>query len=187
MTERILLLDDEPAILNALQRVLRHGMKKESGEPYAIECFGSADAALARAQHCAFALAISDYRMPGKNGVEFLRELRELQPDCVRIILSGYTDLNALVAAINEAGISRFISKPWADFDLLSAVRQLLSMRELALENQRLADRVRVQSGQLSAQEAELRRLERLEPGITHVKWGDDGSFILEDPEDLPP
>ncbi|MET0519925.1 MAG: response regulator [Burkholderiaceae bacterium] len=184
MPERILLLDDEPGVLNALQRLLRHGLRGDAEPRYAIECFGDADAALARARECSFALAISDYRMPGKNGVEFLRALRELQPDCVRIILSGYADLSALVAAINEAGIARFISKPWADFDLLSTVRQLLQLRALALENQRLADLVRLQSGQLSAQEAELRRLERLEPGITHVQWGDDGSFILEDPGD---
>lgn len=185
MPERILLLDDEPSILQALNRLLRHGLQGRGGERYQVECFGTADAALARAKEHVFAVAISDYRMPDKNGVEFLRELRDLQPDCIRIILSGYADLNALIAAINEAGITRFIAKPWADFDLLSAVRQALRLRELALENQRLADQVRQQRGQLSAQEAELRRLERLEPGITHVQWGEDGSFILEDPGDV--
>lgn len=182
MSERILLLDDEPHILSTLQRLLRHGLKDAAGERYTVETFTDSVQALARARECAFALVISDHRMPGMTGVEFLRELRQVQPDCGRIILSGYADLNSLVAAINEAGISRFISKPWADFDLLSAVRQVLRIRELTLENQRLADQVRQQRGVLSAQEAELRRLELLEPGITHVKWGSDGSFILEDP-----
>ncbi len=150
-----------------------------------MEGFTDGAAALQRASECSCALVISDHRMPGMTGVEFLSRLRQLQPDCGRIILSGYADLNALVAAINEAEIARFISKPWADFDLLSAVRQVLRIRELTIENQRLADQVRQQMGVLSAQEAELRRLERLEPGITHVKWGSDGSFILEDPGEV--
>lgn len=182
MTERILLVDDEPNIVSALQRLLRKGLKNTNGERYAVEGFNDGAAALQRARECGFALAISDHRMPGMTGVEFLSQLRKIQPDCGRIILSGYADLNALIAAINEAEIARFISKPWADFDLLSAVQQVLHIRELTLENQRLADQVRQQQGVLSAQEAELRRLERLEPGITHVKWCSDGSFILEDP-----
>jgi len=182
MSERILLVDDEPHILSALQRLLRHGLRAADGRAYRIEAFTNADAALARAAEATFALAVSDYRMPGRDGVDFLRALRVLQPECGRIILSGYADLNALVAAINEAGISRFVAKPWTDFDLLSAIQQALSLRMLTLENQRLADEVRLQRGALSAQEAELRRLERLEPGITRVQWGEDGSFILEDP-----
>ena len=185
MSERILLLDDEPHIISSLQRLLRNGLKDTAGERYAVETFTDAKLALARAHECSFALAISDQRMPGMTGVEFLRQLRQVQPDCGRIILSGYADLSSLVAAINEAEIARFISKPWADFDLLSAVRQVLRVRELTLENQRLADQVRQQSGMLTAQEAELRRLERLEPGITHVTWGSDGSFILEDPGEV--
>lgn len=187
MSDRIVLVDDELPILNALQRLLRAGLKDAAGERYAVEAFTDAASALARARECAFALAISDQRMPGMTGVEFLRELRQVQPDCGRIILSGYADLKALVAAINEAEIARFISKPWTDFDLLSAVRQVLRIRELTLENQHLADQVRQQQGVLSAQEAELRRLERLEPGITHVSWGSDGSFILEDPDEAVP
>lgn len=185
MSERILLVDDEPHILTALQRLLRNGLKDAAGERYQVESFTDATLALARARECAFALVISDQRMPIMTGVEFLKELRQVQPDCGRIILSGYADLNALMAAINEAAIDRFISKPWTDFELLDAVRQVLRIRELVVENQRLADEVRQQRGTLSAQEAELRRLERLEPGITHVKWGSDGSFILEDPGEV--
>jgi len=185
MSERILLVDDEPNILAALQRLLRNGLTDAAGGRYQVECFTDATKALARARECAFSLVISDQRMPVMTGVEFLKELRQVQPDCGRIILSGYADLNALMAAINEAAIDRFISKPWTDFELLSAVRQVLRIRELIVENQRLADQVREQRGVLSAQEAELRRLERLEPGITHVKWGSDGSFILEDPGEV--
>jgi len=183
MSERILLLDDEPHILAALQRLLRQGLSDSDVRSYRIETFTDPDEALAHASKVPLALAISDYRMPRRNGVEFLRALRDLQPDCGRIILSGYADFTAVVSAINEAGITRFISKPWSDLELLSAVRQALEIRKLLMENRRLADEVRVQRGKLSAQEAELRRLELLEPGITQVRWGEDGSFILEDPD----
>ncbi|CAM3858249.1 response regulator [Roseateles saccharophilus] len=187
MSARILLVDDEPNILASLQRLMRNGLEDAEGGRYQVECFTDASAALARALECAFALVISDQRMPGMSGVEFLTALRQIQPDCGRIVLSGYADLNALMAAINEAAIDRFISKPWTDFELLSAVRQVLRIRELTVENQLLADQVRQQRGVLSAQEAEIRRLEKLEPGITHVRWGCDGSFILEDPGEVAP
>ncbi|MBV8605421.1 MAG: response regulator [Pelomonas sp.] len=187
MIDRILLVDDEAHILAALQRLLRHGLRDADGSPYRVEAFTDPAAALARIGDTPFALAISDYRMPGCNGVELLRRLRECQPHCGRIILSGYADLNALVSAVNEAGISRFLPKPWTDFELLSAVQQILSIRALTLENARLADEIRLQRGTLSAQEAELRRLEQLEPGITQVQWGEDGSFILVDPGDASP
>lgn len=185
MADRLLIVDDEPGILAALRRLLRHGLSTADGERYQVDECASGEQALAMAREHAYALAISDYRMPGLSGVDVLAELRALQPDCGRIILSGYADLNALVRAVNEAGIDRFLAKPWADYELLSAVRQVLQVRALMAENQRLADLVRVQQGQLTAQEAEFRRLERLEPGITQVKWADDGSFILEDPGDV--
>jgi len=185
MSDRIMLVDDEPGVLGALTRLLRLGLQDGQHRPYQVESFGDARSALERAHETPFALVISDYRMPGMNGVELLQALRGLQPDCARVILSGYTDLNGLVAAINEAGIMRFVSKPWNDHELLTGLRQLLRIRDLDMENRRLADIVRQQQGQLSAQEAELRRLERLEPGITHVNWGPDGSFILEDPGDV--
>lgn len=185
MAERILIVDDEPGILHALQRLLRHGLSAPDGSRYQVDECANGALALEQARRQVYALAISDYRMPEMNGVDFLTALRTLQPDCERIILSGYADLNALVRAVNEAAIARFIAKPWADFELLSTVRQVLQVRDLVIENRRLADLVRLQQGQISAQEAELRRLERLEPGITHVNWADDGSFILEDPGDV--
>ena len=185
--ERILLVDDDPGVLQALQRVIRLGLRGADGARCAVDAFASADAALAVAQRVSYALAISDYRMPGRDGVEFLMALRELQPDCARIILSGYSDLNLLLSAINRLEIARFISKPWTDHELLAARDHVLAIRRLTLENRRLADHVRVRSGELSPQEAERRRLELLEPGITEVQWGEDGSFILEDPGEPTP
>ena len=86
-----------------------------------------------------------------------------------------------LIGAINEAGITRFISKPWNDYELIATLGQVLTLRELTLENQRLADQVRLEAGALSAEEIERKRLEAIEPGITRVIWGPDGSVLLDE------
>lgn len=171
---RILLVDDEPNILNSLKRLLMGKMT--------VDCTTSAKEALKRAQQgVAYDLVISDYRMPEMDGVVFLSEFRKIQPDCARLILSGYADMSALIGAINEAGIIRFISKPWNDADLIAAVNQAIEHKQLLQENRRLADQVRMQQGLISRQELELRRLEEASPGITKVKWGEDGSIIIDD------
>lgn len=183
MTSRILIVDDDESILKALRRLLALTPCTAGEQTFklTIDCFTSPEDALEKARHTAYALALSDYRMPGMNGVQFLKAMREIQPDASRLILSGYADLNGLIGAINEAGICRFISKPWNDYELTATLGQVLAMRELALENQRLADEVRVARGAISAEEVERRRLEAIEPGITQVKWGPDGSVLLDE------
>ncbi|MDP1704474.1 MAG: hypothetical protein Q8L42_07150 [Sulfurimicrobium sp.] len=119
--------------------------------------------------------------MPHKDGVTFLKEFREIQPNAARLILSGYADLNAVIGAINEAQIYRFINKPWNDYELVSSIAQALAYRNLMLENLHLADKARVDNGTMSAQELERKRLEEQEPGITKVNWGPDGSVIFDE------
>lgn len=184
MTVKILLVDDEPSVGKAIARLLRHGLAQGPEPAPDIEIFTDGHEALRRAHVETFALAISDYRMPLLNGVELLTQMRSLQPECTRVILSGYTDLNGLTKAINEAQIARFIAKPWNDHELLCTIQQLLQIQALNLENIRLAGQAREREGLLSPQERERRRLECADPGITRVNWGPDGSFILEEPED---
>ena len=149
------------------------------------EVFTSPHEAIERARHTAFDLVLSDFRMPEMDGVAFLKEIRRIQPNAARMILSGYADLNGLIGAINEAQIYRFVSKPWNDYELVSAIAQALAYHDLALENQHLADEARVASGRMTAEELALKELEAQEPGITQVTWGPDGSVILDD-ESLP-
>lgn len=184
MSSRILLLDDEEAILHSLRRLLRAVPCSVGDTVFVLEVETCSDplAALERARHRGFDLFLTDYRMPGMDGVEFLRQVKAVQPDAARLILSGYADLNALARAINEVGIDRFIAKPWNDYELVTAVAQSLAKRELALENRRLADLARARAGELTPEELERRRLELMEPGITQVNWGPDGSVII-DPE----
>ena len=157
---RILLVDDEPNILNALRRLLsRLDSRDLDGERCEIHTFASPVEALAFADSNRIDLAISDHRMPEMTGVEFLKALIAKQPDVARLILSGYADFDAVIAAVNDAKVFRFMSKPWNDAELLSAVAQALNARAMALENERLAQLARVQQQQIAAQEAELRRL----------------------------
>ena len=180
---RVLILDDEASILKSLERLLRVTPCIYNGEvfPLQIESFTSATAALERARHTTFDLFLSDYRMPEMSGVDFLKATIAIQPDSARLILSGYADLNAVIGAINEAHIYRFLSKPWNDYELISAIAQALGYRRLLVENKQLADKTRFEEGKISAQELERRRLEAQEPGITQVHWGPDGSVILDD------
>ncbi|NMF86926.1 response regulator [Aromatoleum petrolei] len=180
---RILIVDDEESILKSLRRLLSLTPCMGGGKVYTlqIDTFSSPADALDKSRHTAYDLVLSDYRMPGMDGVQFLKAFREIQPDAARLILSGYADLNGLIGAINEAGISRFLSKPWNDYELVAAIGQALAVRELTLENQRLADQVRVTAGAMSAEELERKRLEAEEPGITKVLWGEDGSVLLDE------
>jgi two-component system, probable response regulator PhcQ len=184
---RVMIVDDEVDILKSLRRLLRVAPCAYGGRTFSleVEAFSDPAEALERARQEDFDLFISDFRMPKMDGIEFLKGTKELQPDAARLILSGYADLNALVRAVNEVGIERFIGKPWNDYDLMSAIGQALSHRELLLENRQLANLVRLEMGDKTAEQLEAERLEALEPGITDVHWGPDGSMLL-DPEFQP-
>jgi len=180
---RIMLIDDEPGIINALRRLLHNTPVSCNGKhyPLQIEAYSAPLDALARLNEVRFDLLLADFRMPELNGVQFLARAREVQPGAVRLILSGYADLNGLIGAINEAAIYRFISKPWNDYELVTALGEALAHRDLQEENRRLADQARATRGELSAEELALMELEAATPGITRVNWGPDGSVILAD------
>jgi DNA-binding NtrC family response regulator len=172
---RILIVDDEESIVNALKRCLRKVADWE------IETFTSGSEALRRAEGTSFDLFISDFRMPEMNGVEFLSKVKKIQPNSARIILSGYTDLEALVGAINEAEIFRFINKPWNDYELILTIEQALKYKDMLTENLYLANQVREQKTKLDTNEELLTKLEKQNPGITQVNWSDDGSITIEE------
>lgn len=185
MESRIMIVDDEANILQSLRRLLgavpcTYG--KFSFDLY-LETYVSARTALEHASYQPFDMFISDYRMPEMDGVSFLKQVRETQPDAAFLILSGYADLNGLMRAINEVGIQRFISKPWNDYELVSTIAQTLSSRALLQENRQLANLMRRDCGDITPQEYEATMLESVEPGITKVNWGPDGSVLLEPEE----
>lgn len=124
---RVLLVDDEPNILSALRRSLAEIDAEElDGDALTFEAFTSPEAAIERSDEQDFDLVISDYRMPSMNGVQFLARMMESQPSAPRMIISGWADREAIIAAVNEVNLARFLEKPWDDTALRNAVVSVL-------------------------------------------------------------
>ncbi|MEW6427861.1 MAG: response regulator [Thermodesulfobacteriota bacterium] len=141
----ILFVDDEVNILRTLQRLFMD-------DAYDIVTAASGDAALALLRDgLRPAVVVSDQRMPGMDGAELLAEVRRLQPDCTRIILTGYADINAAVDAINLGEVYRYILKPWENEELKLAIRSAVERNRLVEENARL-------TAELAAMNEELER-----------------------------
>ncbi|MFD2435593.1 response regulator [Modicisalibacter luteus] len=115
-SQTLLLLDDEENILRALTRVLRR-------EGYRIFTASRAQDAFELLAKHDVQVIISDQRMPEMNGTVFFSRVKELYPDTVRIVLSGYTDLKSVTDAINQGEIYKFLTKPWDDEQLRKEVR----------------------------------------------------------------
>ncbi len=157
---RLLLVDDEENILRSLKRILRN-------ESFQLSTANSGNEALELMAAEPYDLVISDARMPGMDGATLLSQIKSRWPDCIRILLTGYADMNATIKAINEGQIYRYIGKPWDDEELKLVIRQALAFqhserRRLALEkltrkqneelqalNNSLEDKVRVRTEEL--------------------------------------
>ena len=142
MTYKILIVDDEPANLRLMERLFRR-------EYQVVTALAGKEGLEILKQHD-IALIISDQRMPGMTGIEFLKSAAALRPQTVRIILTGYTDVNALVEAINSGVVYKYVTKPWLNEDLQQAVRRGIENYEagklahnLALINNRLTDQLK--------------------------------------------
>ncbi len=167
MSNRILLVDDESNVLSALKRAL-------FDEPLEIVTTTSAEEALDVMKEQQFKVVISDERMIGMQGSEFLVLVHERYPHTVRILLTGHATLEAAMKAVNEGEIYRFFSKPWTDHDLRFAIRSAIEKFDLEAENRRLLTVVRQQS-------LEIKVLEKRYPGITRVEKDSRGVFVLPD------
>lgn len=169
---RVLLLDDEANIIRALRRNLASiPSSRLGGEALIIEVFTDPNAALDRCEDMQFDLLVSDYRMPEMSGVEFLARSIASHPNTPRVIVSGFADRDAIIAAINEAQLTRFIEKPWVDAELQRIVVAILTS-----QGGRIAGKF---AAEASAQR-ERDRLEQESPGITEVDWNPDGSISID-------
>lgn len=139
---RLLLVDDEPSVLSALRRLFRM-------QGYVTEQAASGALALELMSEQAFDLIISDMRMPEMDGAALLEAVRERHPATVRILLTGYADIDSTVAAINRGEIHRYLTKPWVDNDLVMVVSEALKRRELEQQNARLLALTQQQNAEL--------------------------------------
>ncbi len=165
MTHTLLFVDDEENILSSLKRLFMD-------EKYEILTATSAEEGLKRLVDNEISLIISDQMMPGMKGVDFLAEVKDIAPDIVRILLTGYADLEATIAAINKGEVYRFITKPWNDKELVVTVRQSLEYRDLVLVNRVLTDQVK-------KHRYFARKLEEENPGITEVIKDSSGNVVI--------
>lgn len=112
----VVIVDDEPNILQSLHRIFRR-------EPYrTVYAESGAEGLKLVAETPRVAVIISDQRMPEMNGSEFLARSREYAPDAVRMLLTGYSEMETTIAAMNEGGATHYISKPWESSVLLQIV-----------------------------------------------------------------
>jgi FixJ family two-component response regulator len=148
----ILFVDDEANILKALRRLF-------IDEDYDVQTAGSGREALEMiAGGLRPTVIVSDQRMPGMGGAEFLAKTREIVPDSVRMVLTGYADINAAVNAINQGGIYRYILKPWNDDDLKLAVRGAVQRYNLVEENRQLTRQLTEKNRQLGQLNEQLEK-----------------------------
>ena len=129
---RILCVDDEPNILSSLRRLFR-------GAGYQVRVSESGASALLALEAEPADIVISDMRMPGMDGAQFLREVRERWPQTVRLLLSGQADVASVIDVVNQGAISRYITKPWDDDELLRVVGEVFQRKSQELDKAHLA------------------------------------------------
>jgi DNA-binding NtrC family response regulator len=162
------LVDDEPHVIESLARALRD-------EPYEILGATSASEALRILANRPVDVVVSDEKMPGMSGSDFLARVCRDYPDTIRIMLTGHASVEAAMRAINEGEIYRFFLKPCNQVDLILAIRQALHQKEEIEEGPSHRGGGKGQSGL-------LKELEKQHPGITKVKKDPSGATIIEDP-----
>jgi diguanylate cyclase (GGDEF)-like protein/PAS domain S-box-containing protein len=129
--ERILLLvDDEANVLSALKRILRR-------DGYHILSAGSAQEGLELLARHPVGVILSDQRMPGMTGIEFLSKVKVMYPDIVRMVLSGYTEVSTMSDAINRGAIYKFLTKPWEEKPLREAIQEAFVRHETQRDEER--------------------------------------------------
>ncbi len=138
----ILLVDDEPEVLCSLKRVFFQ-------ENYRLLTAGTGEEGLEAMKNNTVHLIISDHRMPGMSGSEFLGEVKKSWPRTIRIMLTGYADTQSVMGAINTGAVYKFITKPWNDEDLRITVSLAIEQLELMEENHKLKQQAEKKSREI--------------------------------------
>ncbi|MFZ1684197.1 MAG: response regulator [Candidatus Zixiibacteriota bacterium] len=174
----VLFVDDEPYILKSLSRLFR-------GDPVTILTSFSAEEALAVLRAQPVQVLVTDNIMPGMSGVELTKKVKELYPDTMRIILSGQSDIDAVIKAVNEGEAYRFLLKPWIDMDLKATVNIALAHHKLLVDNRRLMAELTEKSELLTSIQKRHPELldEHLMPQRTEMRDELEGSMPMSGPK----
>lgn len=147
----LLLVDDEPGVISSLKRLLRPLR-------YEVLAANSGAEALELLQSAHVDVIISDMRMPNMDGAEFLSRSRSVAPDTIRILLTGYSEVEAVLRAVNEGHVYHYLHKPWDDQDLLLTVQRALEQLSLQREAERLTQLLQQQNDKLASFNMSLER-----------------------------
>ncbi|GIT93024.1 sigma-54-dependent Fis family transcriptional regulator [Jannaschia pagri] len=165
----VLVVDDEPHSVAAMRMALE--------DDFQVLEAGNAEQAWALMEEHWVQVVLSDQRMPGKTGIELLTEMRDRWPETVRIIVTGYTESNDMIQAINEAGIYQFITKPWHPDQLLMAVRNAARLFQLARDHERMSLEMRYLGSTADAKLEQQRRALQEGLGFDKVLRGPNSSL----------
>lgn len=185
MSCKILVVDDEPANLRILERLFR--------ADYTVFSADSGGEALGLLGMHDISVIISDQRMPVMTGIDFLKKAAETRPQTVRIILTGYTDVNALVEAINSGVVYKYVTKPWNNEDLRQTVKKALQHHETIKAQHRLGrenERMHLRSKTMLEVFVKIvaRMLDLKKPGMySHVRRTGDYALAVGQHLNLPP
>jgi len=146
---RVLFVDDEENVLSSLKRLFM-------AEDYEVYTASSGAAGLEILKDIEMPVIVSDQRMPGMTGAEFLEKSRLLSHHSIRIILTGYADIEAAIGAINKGGAYRYVSKPWNDDELVMVVNDAFDKYRLVKENKYLTELTIQQNEELKKWSTEL-------------------------------
>src|SRR5437016_4256295 len=163
MTPRrtILVVDDEADVVQSVQDLLRL--------EYKVVGTTRASEAIKILEEQEVHVVMTDQRMPEMTGVEFLRRIRGDHPDAIRLLFTGYADIKAVIDAINQGNVFRYITKPWDPDELQTIIRQAAAQYDLLVERKRLLAELQVKNRELSAANAELVQTNELKEAFIRV------------------
>ncbi len=157
----ILVVDDEPDVVQSVQDLLRLDYKV-LGATRATEGIKIMESVEVQ-------VVISDQRMPEMTGVEFLRRVRDHHPDTLRLLITGYADIKAVIDAINQGSVYRYITKPWDPDELQTIIRQATQQYDLLIERKKLLGELKSKNQELEEANAELQQANQLKEAFIRV------------------
>src|SRR5665213_424462 len=157
----ILVVDDEPDVVKSVQDLLRL--------EYKVLGATRARQAMDIMRNDEVHVVMTDQRMPEITGVEFLRQIRGDYPEAIRLLFTGYADIRAVIDAINQGNVYRYITKPWDPEELETIIRQAVERYDLLVERRKLMENLQVSNDELARTNDELKRANELKRAFIQV------------------